>query len=371
MARVCTRCVMDDASDDSIRFDKDGHCNYCNDALSRASSEYFPNERGRAILEATMSRIKAEGKGREFDCIVGVSGGVDSSYVVYLGHQFGLRMLAVHVDDGLDTDAAKWNIRALCEAANVPVIYVRPDLEQYVDLTLALLKASVPNLALAQDNILSATLDSVARDKAAKYVLSGTNFALECILEKGASFANASDGVHLRAIHSRFGTRPIDRLQIMSLTRRYVHGRYLSGVRVVRPLNFVNYNLDSCLAELGQFCGYQYYGGKHHESILTRFLQCHYLPTKYGLDKRKSHFSSMIVSGQMSRDEAIRRLSLPPYPDQSLKEADSNFIAHYLGLSRHDFDALVALPPKHHSDYPRSPINGLAGVARKLRKWLE
>jgi len=371
MPRVCTRCVMDDSSDNSIRFDRNGYCNYCTDALQRMPSECFPDERGKVILEATIDRIKADSASKEFDCLVGLSGGIDSSYVVYLGHKYGLRMLAVHMDDGLDTDTARRNILALCEAADVPLVMIEPDREQYKDLILAFLKASLPNLALGQDNLIGSLLYRVAKEHGVRYILSGTNFASECILERGQHSANAADDVHIRAIHRQYGTKPIDKLPLMSLTQRYIYGRYLSGVRTLRPLNYIDYNLKRCLEELREFCGYEYYGGKHHESILTRFMQCYYLPVKYGVDKRKSHFSSLIVSGQMTRQQALNELASNPYTDERTKVADCNFLARYLGLSPGEFESLLALPPRRHSDYRRSRLNDLASFARRFRRWLE
>lgn len=365
----CTRCVMDNASDKNIVFDESGYCNYCIDTISRMSSEYFPNQKGRQKLDGIMAKIKSEGSGKEFDCLVGVSGGVDSSYIIYLGYLYGLRMLAVHIDDGLDTDVAKKNIADLCERASVKLINIKPDKEQYADLLLAFIKASLPNLAMPQDNILSKELYEITRYYNIKYSLIGANFAHESILERSFNI-NACDSRHIKYIHKHFGTKSMSKLKIQSLFENYLKRKYFSSVVKITPLNYLDYNLEQALKELQLFSNYTYYGGKHYESILTRFLQCYYLPVKYGFDKRKSHFSSLIVSGQMTRSEAIEKLSQSAYLSQEMLENDMTFLADFVGISKNEFEALINLPPKLHSDYPCSVLNKLAPVARYFRKYL-
>lgn len=365
----CTRCVMDNASDSTITFDEHGHCNYCNDVLSRMPNEYFPDDEGKKKLDEMMSIIKKEGEGKKYDCIVGVSGGLDSSYIVYIGHKYGLRMLAVHIDDGLDTDISKQNIKSLCEKANVDLINIKPDKEQYADLTLAFLKAGVPNLAIPQDNILLKELHEIVVKNKIKYSLHGGNFAQECILERSTG-VNALDKTHILAIHKRFGTKPIDKLNIAGLLTFYIGYRYFSPVTTYRPLNYLDYNKKRALAELKEFSGYNYYGGKHYESILTRFMQCYYLPTKFKFDKRKSHLSSLIVTDQMTRDEALEELKKPAYITEDMKEQDMNFLADYFGISRKEFDEIVASPAKQHSDYPMSWLEHFDSIARRFRRYI-
>lgn len=365
----CARCIMDNESDASIRFQADGTCNYCNDTLKRRDHEYFPNEQGQKRLEAAVREMKAYGKGKRFDCMVGVSGGVDSSYLVYLGHQYGLRMLAVHIDDGLDTQTAKDNMEKLCEQAKVRLICIQPDRKQYADVTRCFFEAAVPNLAGPQDNLLLAALDKAAEEYGIYYNLSGANFALESILERSDG-VNASDDKHIKAIHKLYGKEGIDKLYFHTLINRYIVNRYFKRRKTLCLLNWMDYNLERALKELDDFCGFAYYGGKHYESVLTRFLQCYYLPEKYKFDKRKSHYSSMILSGQMTREEALARMEKPAYQSRDLKEQDFCFLADYFGMSREDFDRMVALPPKRHEDYPMSRLNDWAWLARKLRRYL-
>jgi len=361
---------MDNKSDKTISFAEDGTCNYCNEALKRMPIEYFPGVDGEIKLNKVMDRIKMECKGNEFDCIVGVSGGVDSSYVLYLGHKYGLRMLAIHVDDGLDTEIAKANIDRICSKTRTKLINVKPCLDQYKDLILSFFKASVPNVAIPQDNIIIKELLNACKKFKINYSLSGVNFSMESILERSGG-VNACDKKHIIEIHRKFSNKSLDRLTFISLSERYIWSRLNRKINIVKPLNYINYNLENTITTLSSFCNYVYYGGKHYESILCRFLQCWYLPTKYNLDKRKSHFSSLIISGQMNREEALSRLSEPAYLSEELKEYDFNFLANYLGLSRKEFDNLVMSSPKLHTDYPMSDLNKLAPFARKFRKFLQ
>ncbi|WP_455611647.1 N-acetyl sugar amidotransferase [Cloacibacillus porcorum] len=367
--QICTRCVMDNASDVTISFADDGTCNYCNDVLQRIQKEYHPNAEGKRQLELIMSKIKSDGTGKEYDCIVGVSGGLDSTYVLYLGHRYNLRMLAVHIDDGLDTDIAKRNIVSICDKTQTKLLSIRPDIEQYRDLLLSFFIASVPNLAAPQDNIIISELLDACKKYDIRYSLSGSNFAMESILERSTGI-NACDKKHINAIHKLFGKKRIDKLHLISLVERYLYQPISNSVYVVKPLNFIKYNLNEVLRDLKEFCDYQYYGGKHYESILCRFMQCWYLPMKYNMDKRKSHFSSLILSGQMTRTEALEKLSQPPYISKELQEFDFNYLANYLGLSRKEFNDLINQKPNSHYDYPRSILNNYAGIARKFRKYL-
>jgi hypothetical protein len=202
---VCSRCVMDNEGDPTITFFKDGTCNYCNYALNRKDKVYFPGESGRLKLESLLKKIKEEGKDKRYDCLMGLSGGLDSSYLAYLGSKWGLRILAVHVDDGFDTDAAKENIsRLYSECNNLELVIEKPDSMMLNDLVKAFILAGVPNIAIPQDNILLATIYHFAIKYKLKYFLSGANFALESILQRGNTH-NACDSIHIKAIHKRYG----------------------------------------------------------------------------------------------------------------------------------------------------------------------
>lgn len=366
----CKRCVMDNATDSSIRFDAQGYCNYCSGVLQRMPTEYFPNETGRKMLDATMAKIKEECRDLPYDCLVGVSGGIDSSYILHIGHGYGLRMLAVHIDDGLDNPIATENIRKIIEKTGTELVNIQPDKDEYANHLKALLKASVPNLAIAQDNLIIKALQEYGEKNHIRYSLDGSNFAHESILERGENI-NSCDRKYILSIQKRFGDMPFKNLEFLSLTDYYIKRKYFSTLKHVRPLNYVSYDLKEAIQTLSDTYGFQYYGGKHYESILTRFMQCWYLPEKFGIDKRKSHYSSLIMSGQMTREEAMEALQKPLYPSEEMLLQDKQFLADYIGVSLDEFESYLQLPPHAEKEYPHSMLNQLAPVARKFRKFLE
>lgn len=367
--QMCTRCVMDNLSDQTIVFDQNGYCNYCTDTLQRKDREYFPNPKGKEKLEQLVGNIKMEGKNNEYDCIVGISGGVDSSYILYLGYQYDLRMLAVHIDDELDTDIASENINRLCIKTKTKLINVKPDMDAYKDATLAFFKAGVPNVAIIQDNLIVSELQKCAEKYGIHYSLAGANFALESILQRGCTH-NAFDLKHIHDIEKKFGTVSWKSLNFIGFFEKYLGEKYFTRIKKVYPLNYVEYDLEKTLDTLRDFCGYEYYGGKHYESILTRFMQCYYLPSKFNFDKRKSHFSSMIVSNQMTRQEALERLKTNPYIKSGMYENDLDHLSQYFGLERNDFEAILKNRLHMHDEYKVSAINKSAPLARRCRKFL-
>lgn len=344
----CTRCIMDNSSDPTIRFDSKGVCNYCKKALNERKVTYFPNKEGQKKLRALLSEVKRNGKGKKYDCIMGLSGGLDSSYLAYLGYKWGLRVLAVHIDDGYDTEISKNNLKKLVEATHFDYEVITPDPEQFNALTLAYMKAGVPNIAIPQDNVLFAFLYKKMKEEKIKYFFSGGNFALECILQKGNTY-KANDIVNLKDIHRRFGTKPIDKLEFISSLQKGIDNKLL-GVKSPRPLNYINYNRDRAFKELKDFCGFEYYGRKHLENILTAFVQLYWLPKKFGVDKRTSHLSSMIISGQMTRDEALTELSEPLYDETMMNEYVA-YIKKQLRISDNEFENIMNAPTHQSTEY--------------------
>lgn len=352
----CNRCIMDNSSDDTITFDENGYCNYCTKALTEINTTtYFPNENGKIKLEAMLETIRKDGKGKPFDCVMGLSGGLDSSYLAYLGHKWGnLRILGVHIDDGFDTEISKKNIQRLVEATGITFKTITPDAEQFNDLTKAYMKAGVPNIATPQDNILFAFLYDEVRKNGIKYFLSGGNFALECILQQGNTHS-AFDVKNLKAIHKKFGTEPINKLKFISSYKKYWDSR-VSGLKTFRPLNYIDYNRERAFKELYDFCGFEYYGRKHLENILTAFIQLYWMPKKFGVDKRTSHLSSMIVSGQMTREEALKELSEPLY-DEKMMDEYIEIIKEKLSISDKEFQEIMSAPSHQHTDYKTDKLD--------------
>lgn len=343
----CKRCVMDNSSDDTITFDENGYCNYCTNALAQIGKVYFPNEEGKKRLDALLTEVKSYGKGKKYDCIMGLSGGLDSSYLAYLGYQWGLRILAVHIDDGFDTDISKSNLKKLVTATHFDYEVIIPDAEQFNDLTLAYMKAGVPNIDVPQDNVLFAFLYKNMKEHNIHYFLSGGNFALESILQHGNMY-DADDVVNIKDIHKKYGNLPIDKLELLSTLERK-KDEYILGVKSPRPLNYVDYNRDRAFKELHDFCGFEYYGRKHLENILTAFIQCYWFPKKFGVDKRTSHLSSMIVSGQMTREAALRELE-EPLCDEKMNDY-IQLIKEKLKISDLEFDEIMNAPTHQHEDF--------------------
>lgn len=345
---VCNRCIMDDTSDKTITFDKKGFCNYCTEALERKKTIYFPNAEGERKLESVIKEIKERSKDKKYDCIMGISGGLDSSYLAYIGWKYGLRVLAIHIDDGYDTEISKENVKKLIEKTGFDYKVISPDAKQFNALTLAFMKAGVPNLAMPQDDVLFAFLYDQMKENRIEYFLSGENFALECILQRGNSH-RYTDVVNIKDINARFGTEKLDKLKFLS-TKEKIMDKYLGGIKTVRLLDLVDYNRDRAFAELKDFCGFEYYGRKHLENILTGFIQLYWFPKKFNFDKRKSHLSSMIISDQMTREEALKELSEPIYDEKQMDEW-MNYIANKLEITREELDEICQQPPHQHEDY--------------------
>jgi N-acetyl sugar amidotransferase len=339
-----------DTSDPDITFDEDGHCNHCRTFYEVTRREWFPNEEGGRRWSEWVERIKAEGRGGEYDCIIGISGGVDSAYMAYRLKEYGLRMLAVHVDGGWNSEVAVKNIEMLVKKLDLDLFTYVVDWEEMQDLQLAFLRASVANQDVPQDHVFFAQLYRQATQHGIHYFLSGGNIATECILPPSWGYI-AMDRRHLRAIHNRFGQRPLKSFPQVGFWRMYFWNPYVRRFRILRPLNFMPYVRDQAKEELAKAIGWRDYGSKHHESTFTRFFQSYYLPVRFGFDKRRAHLSSQIVTGQTARERALDELKDLPYDPATIEE-DKRYIAKKLGLTLDEFQAIIKLPPRTNRDYP-------------------
>jgi N-acetyl sugar amidotransferase len=346
--QICQRCVMDDSSDNTISFDKNGMCNYCTTAIERMKYLYFPNETGKQKISDMVETLRKNGAGKKYDCIMGLSGGLDSSYLAYLGYKWGLRILAVHIDDGFDTEISVNNLNKLSKACKLDLKIEKPDAKQFQSLTKAYMKAGVPNVAIPQDNLIFACMYKYARKYKIRYFLSGTNYALESITQKGNSH-NPFDIINIKDIHRAYGEEPIDKLSFLSDYKRFFDKKLL-GIKTVRPLNFVDYNRENALKELAEFCDFKYYGSKHLENKLTKFIQLYWVFNKFNVDKRKSHLSSMIVSGQMTRDKALVELKKPLYDEEQM-QIEIREICQSLNITQNEFDNIMKEKTRQHTDF--------------------
>lgn len=353
--KQCKRCIMDDVSDPNIYFDNNGYCNYCNHALLKLNEFYLNHKIDKEIeLNKIINTLKVNGLNKSYDCLMGLSGGLDSSYLAYLGAvKWGLRICAVHIDDGFDSDLAVSNINNLCKRCNIDLINVKPDAEQYISLTKAFIKAEVPNLAIPQDNILFATLYQYAKNYKIKYFLSGSNIATESIIQKGNTHSNL-DKYHIKKINKKFGTCSINKLHLFSEYKSRMYGIFL-GIKTMAPLDYIDYNKGKAILELKQECSYEYYEAKHLENLLTKVIQLRWFVEKFNVDKRKSHLSSLIVSGQITREEALGLLNKPLYDIEKM-EKDIEFVLNRLNIERVVFEELLRRKGKQHTDYPTDKL---------------
>lgn len=345
----CARCLMD-TSDPKITFDENGVCNHCIEFETVTRKNWFPDEEGRARWAAIVGQIKAAGRSKEYDCILGLSGGVDSSYLAIKVHEWGLRPLVVHVDAGWNSELAVANIEALVKHCNYDLHTHVVDWEDMRDLHLAYLRAGIANQDVPQDHIFFASLYHFATSNGIRYILSGGNLATEGIFPK-AWLGSAMDAINLKAIHRQYGERPLRSYRTISFFEYYFWYPFVKKMRTVRPLNYMPYDKAKALEELERTVGYKPYARKHGESLFTKLFQNYYLPQKFGYDKRKPHLSSLIVSGQLTRDEAVAKLAEPLYDPDEL-DIDIAYFCKKLRISRAQFDELMKAPIHSHTDFP-------------------
>lgn len=369
--QICTQCVMD-TSDPLISFSTAGVCNHCRSYEVEVKPIVDRAESGQAApeLAKVVGKIKAAGEGREYDCLIGLSGGVDSSYVAAKVKELGLRPLAVHFDSGWNSELAVSNIENIVKRLDIDLYTHVCDWDEMRDLQLAFFKAGVANCDTPTDHAFLAVLYRVAAKHGIRHIVTGTNFATEAILPQAWGYSPA-DLTHLRAIHSRFGARPLKTYPTLGFFARYLYYPLVHGLRTVRILNLMPYNKNNVKEIIKQNLGWRDYGGKHYESIFTRFFQAYYLPQKFGYDKRRAHLSSLIVSGQMTREQALKELELPTYPADKLA-VDKEFVAKKIGLTVAEFDRIVQAPPHDYSEYRTEvwlyKLKSMAwGAVKKLR----
>jgi N-acetyl sugar amidotransferase len=354
---------MDNSSDEFITFDEKGYCNYCSEAMIRKELEYFPNETGEEKLNLLISKLKNSKS--KYDCLMGISGGIDSSYLLYLGYKWGLKVLVLHIDDGYDTEISKSNIKKLIKRTGFDYINIEGDKTQFNSLIRAYMKAGVPNLAAPQDNILKAIIYKTMRKFKIKSYLSGGNFATESILQKGNTHS-ALDTINIRDINKKFGNSKINKLPLYTTFNR-IRDIFSTKINIYRPLNYIEYNNRAALEKLSDFCGFEYYGSKHLENSFTAFLQLYWLPKKFGVDKRKSHLSSLIISKQISREEAIKILSMSAANDTEIINI-LRIMSESLDLTKDEFEDLLNSEIHDHKDFRTDNIYKILMKIKKIIK---
>jgi N-acetyl sugar amidotransferase len=348
--QICTKCVMD-TSDSKIVFDENGVCDHCAGFEADVLPNWHPNEQGKEIFRAQVEQIKKSGTSKDFDCIIGMSGGLDSSYLLHLAVvEFGLRPLVFHVDGGWNTEIAVNNIQMLVEKLGLDLYTEVINWEEMKDFQLAFFKSGVPHLDIPQDHAFVATLYHFANEHNIKYILNGGNFATECVRNPKEWLYYGTDMAQLRDIHGRFGSRKLKTYPFSSILFHKVYLRLIRGVRVIKPLNYLPYTKEHAIKVLSETYGWRPYPQKHFESRFTRFYEGYWLTTRFGYDTRRVQYSSLIQTGQMTREEALKQLEQPAYDPLTIDE-DFEYIATKLGISVAQLRAFHEIPKKTYRDY--------------------
>jgi N-acetyl sugar amidotransferase len=348
--QVCTNCVMD-TTDSAIFFDERGVCDHCNTFYSKVQPNWDTGEKGKAELERIVETIRKAGKDKDFDCIIGMSGGIDSSYLVYAAKELmGLRPLVFHVDAGWNSQIAVNNIEQLVDGLGLDLYTEVIDWEEMKDLQRAFFRSGVPHIDTPQDHAFFATMYKFAIQHGVRHILTGANLSTECIRNPIEWMYYQSDSQQIRDIHRRFGERPLKNFPLTSIVWHKVWLPYARGITVLRPLNHMRYIKAEARQLLMDRFGWQPYPQKHFESRFTRFYESYWLPERFGYDVRKVQFSSLIVTGQMSRENALSELAKPPYDAETIGR-EIEFVANKLDMSLDELKACMLLPRKTYQDY--------------------
>ncbi|MBI3239616.1 MAG: N-acetyl sugar amidotransferase [Flavobacteriia bacterium] len=361
----CTRCIMD-TTDPEISFDEKGQCNHCTEYFRLAPLYIYAGEKSDRERDALIAKIKEAGKNSDYDCMVGVSGGVDSTYVAYMAKKFGLRILAFHFDNGWNSELAVKNVENIVKKLDIDYQTWVVDWEEFRDLQISFLKASVANAEIPSDHaFLAATYHLCAKYKI-KYFLSGSNFATEGILPNSWGY-NAKDVKHLKGIHKLFGKIKFKTYPLLGFNREFYY-TYVKKIKMVRLLNYIPYVKEDAMKVIQDELGWVYYGGKHYESVFTRFFQAYYLPHKFGFDKRLAHLSTLICSGQITREQALEEMKKDTYPPDLLAE-DKEYVIKKLGMNTEEFETILNAAPKSYKEYPNDEkrLKFIYKVYNKLR----
>ncbi len=347
--RICTKCIMD-TSDPMITFDSNGVCNHCNNFDNNIKPIWHPNDIGEKAGKEIVEKIKIECKNKEYDCILGLSGGIDSSYLAWLASDLGLRILAVHVDAGWNSEIAVQNIEKICKTLNIDLHTIVVDWSNMKELQRAYLYSGLPNQDVPQDHVFFSALYSYAVKNKVRYVLHGFNYATEGILPPAWGY-DAMDLRQIKAVSKSYSRVNLKHLPLTGYLKREIYFRLIKRMRVIKLLNYFPYNKGEAIKKLESEFGWEYYGGKHFESRFTKFFQSYYLPTKFGYDKRRAHLSSLIVSGEITREEALREMEKTLYTNDQIKK-DRDYIIKKLDLTIEEFNHIMLAPNRSHSDYP-------------------
>lgn len=348
--QICTNCVMD-TTDPKITFDENGVCDHCNGFYKDVEPNWHPNDFGKEIFRKQVIKIKKESKGKEYDSIMGLSGGLDSSYLLHLAvKEFGLRPLVFHVDGGWNTDIAVNNIQVLVDKLGLDLYTEVIDWKEMSDFQLAFFKSGTPHLDIPQDHAFFATMFHFANKYNIKYILNGGNFSTECIRNPKDWIYYGTDMSFIKDVRKKHGTLEMKSYPWSGILYHKVYLRYVKRIQVVRPLNYMPYTKELAIETLKNEYGWMPYPQKHFESRFTKFYEGYWMPTRFGYDTRRVQFSSLIVTKQMTREEALNKLSVLPYDPNKIGE-EFEYIATKLGITVEELKKYHEMPLKWYRDY--------------------
>ena len=348
--QVCSNCVMDN-TDSKIIFDDKGVCDHCNTYYSEILPNWHTDDRGDKALTDIVKKIKRQGKGKDFDCLMGMSGGIDSSYLLYImKEKYGLRPLVFHVDAGWNSQIAVNNIQRLIDALELDLYTEVINWEEMKDLQLAFFKSGVPHIDVPQDHAFFATMYKFASKHNIKYILTGGNYSTECIRNPLEWMYYQSDSIQLKDIYKKHGTGKLKDYPVTNILWHKIYLPYIKKIKLIRPLDYVPYNKDFAMQFLVDKFGYQKYPQKHFESRFTRFYESYWLPKKFGYDTRKVQYSSLILTNQMTRQDALEKLKAPSYDHETIQQ-DFEYVATKLGISKKELQSYMDAPNKTYMDF--------------------
>ena len=366
--QICSNCVMD-TTDSKIVFDENEVCDHCNTFYKDIKPYWNPeSEESKRKLEQIVENIKKEGKGKDFDCIIGMSGGIDSSYLVYLAKvKLGLNPLVFHVDAGWNSDTAVHNIEKIVDKLGLDLYTEVIDWEEMKDLQLSFFKSGVSHIDTPQDHAFFATMYKFADKYNVKYILTGGNYSTECVRNPLEWMYYQSDSTQIKDIHSKFGKKPLKKFPLTNILWHKVYLPYIKKIKLIRPLDLMPYHKEEAMQFLEKEFGYKRYPQKHFESRFTKFYESYWLYERFGYDVRKVQFSSLILTGQMTREEALEELKKLPYDKENIKH-EIEFIANKLEISVDELMTYLTIPKKTYKDYKNQM--GIYEIGAKIMRMM-
>jgi len=365
--KVCRNCVMD-TSDSKISFDDKGICDHCRTYYNDILPKWHTDEKGDKALKEIVKKIKNEGEGKDFDCLMGMSGGIDSSYLLYIMvKKYGLRPLVFHVDAGWNSQIAVNNIERLVDGLGLDLYTEVINWEEIRDLQLAFFKSGVSHIDTPQDHSFFATMYKFASKHNIKHILTGGNYSTECVRNPLEWMYYQSDSIQLKDIYKKYGTGKLKDYPVTNILWHKVFLPYFKKIKLIRPLDFFPYNKDEAMKTLVDKFGYQEYPQKHFESRFTRFYESYWLPKKFGFDTRKVQYSSLILTNQMTREDALEKLKHPAYDPKTIKQ-DFEYIATKLGISVKELQSYMDAPNKTYKDYKSQ--DNIYNIGAKVMRFL-